>query len=244
MKKIAYLAVATLLAASSVYAGGQTMEPTSSSPSWTGFYLGADAGYMWGTAGLYDLNSSYHASNVDNPFSYDPNGGLADLHAGYQHLFRDRYLLGGEMQGGWMGLDGKHQYPPYIGNPTRIDNSIASTSDGGFFSLAARLGFVAKKHMLFYAKGGYVWTGIRSTFTDTNPTGITLSQTTRPSRDGSLVGAGVEYAFNDKWSIRGEYDHYDFGTAESTGLGSNGTTYYFKHKLSSNAIAMGFSRKI
>ena len=238
MKKIAYLAVAAMMAATSVYAGGQTMEPTSSDPSWTGFYVGADVGYMWGHSDLYDVNGFNSSGN--NPFSYHPDGGVAALHAGYQHLFRHRYLLGAEALGGYTGMDGAKQYPPYIGVRTGAD-SVAHTKDGAFIGLFARLGLVGWKKFLFYGKGGYVWTSVSNTFTDTDPTGTTLSGTTNPSRDGAGYGGGVEYAFNHHWTGRVDYTRYDFGNVTSTGTTAAGTVQHFRHSLDANSVLVGAS---
>lgn len=242
MKKIVYSTLLALAASASVYAGGATMEPTAAGCDWTGFYVGADAGYMWGIASAYDVNG-YNTSgaSANNPFGYYPDGGLAAAHLGYQKLFRDEILLGVEAQGGWMGLSGSHQYPPYVGDSTRVGDSVASVNSSGFGVLAGRLGIVIRNSVLFYGKGGYAWTGLYSTYTDTNATGITLSNTTKGRYDGWVAGAGVEYAFNCDWSARLEYDHYDFGKVTFSGLGSNGTTYNFNNTLTANAVQAGFS---
>jgi outer membrane immunogenic protein len=240
MKKVVFATVLALAASGSVYAGGFTAEPASADYSWTGFYVGVDGGYMWGHSTAYDLDGfNVSGNSANNPFGYNPEGGLAAAHVGYQRLIREEILLGVEAQGGWMGLSGSNQYPPYIG--VRTNDSIASVNSGGFGALSGRLGIVIRNHVLFYGKGGYAWTGLYSTYIDTNATGITLSNTTKPSYDGWLAGGGIEYAFNHHWSARLEYDHYDFGKVTSSGLGSNGTTYTFNHTLRADAAQAGVS---
>ena len=45
MKKILSATALAIMISSSVYAGGYTAEPAQSTPDWTGFYVGVNAGY-------------------------------------------------------------------------------------------------------------------------------------------------------------------------------------------------------
>ncbi|HAJ47049.1 MAG TPA: porin family protein, partial [Alphaproteobacteria bacterium] len=38
---------------------------------------------------------------------------------------------------------------------------------------------------------------------------------------GAIYGAGLEYAFNDKWSVRAEYLRFDIGSDELVAPGFN-----------------------
>ena len=60
--------------------------------------------------------------------------------------------------------------------------------------------------VLFYVEGGGAWADEDHTFKDEF----------RELRDGWgwLAGAGVEYAVNDKWSAKLEYNYIDFGSFE------------------------------
>jgi hypothetical protein len=73
---------------------------------------------------------------------------------------------------------------------------------------------VAYQHKSSHAKGGGVFTGVRNSFTDTDPIGLTLvSGTPTDYRTGWTAGGGIEYAFERNWVGRIEYAHYDFGPA-------------------------------
>ena len=239
MKKVICVVLA-MMASACVYAGGPDRELTARLfYDWTGFYVGANAGGIWGKANLYDVNE-YNGTDVRN-FNYNPDGGLVALHFGYENLLGRVFLLGAEAQGGWISLKGSRQYPPYIGVRGSND-SVASTNDGGFFSLVGRFGFVAWQRILFYGKGGWAWTGISNTFIDTDPEGITLSNTTSPKRNGSVFGGGIEYAFTNDYSGRVEYGYYNFGTVTSSGL-AFGDAFHFNHKLTAKSVTLSVSRK-
>lgn len=193
-----------------------------------------------GDASLFDVNG--YNSSGNNPFSYSPKGSLIGVHLGYEKLFRKKLVLGAEARGGYDDLSGSRQYPPYIG-VRGSDDSVAHTKDGGFISLLGRLGFVIRDKILFYGLTGWTWSSEHS-FIDTNATGITLSNITKPSRDAWLTGAGIEYAFRNKWSARFEYDHQNYGSVTSSGLGSDSISYRFRHKLISDGFQIGISRFI
>lgn len=241
MKKIAYLAAASMLAMATAYAGGLTAEPAAAGPHWTGFYLGGDAGYMWGSSTESEVYLFY--SDPAENIHYHPRGGLISMHGGYQHLWARHYLTGLEVQTGWMGLSGKKQYGPYIGVSTRVDNSVAHTKGGLFVGLFGRLGLVEWKKVLFYGKGGFAWTDVSNTFTDSNATGTTLQNPSEPTRKGGAFGGGIEYSVDPHWTVSTEYMSWAFGNpVESKGeQASNGATFYFRHALYAHSVTVGAS---
>jgi outer membrane immunogenic protein len=106
-------------------------------------------------------------------------------------------------------------------------------------SFRGRLGLAADR-ALFYVTGGAAVAGIGGvTTTVTNGPGISIpagsfsaSNGGSTTRWGWTVGGGIEWAFNNNWSIAGEYRHTDFGSRGATfvipdGLGNvlaTGTT--------------------
>ena len=89
-------------------------------------------------------------------------------------------------------------------------------------TVAPRLG-LAWDRVLLYAKGGaacahddYWLTGVQA-----HVAGMTFA-TANETRWGWMVGAGIEYALAQNWSVKVEYNYLDFGTKRifftSTGL--------------------------
>jgi outer membrane immunogenic protein len=131
---------------------------------------------------------------------------------------------------------------PYIGFPAPTTTSISSTGNlslrTNFIStVTGRFGYsVERGRGLFYAKAGAAFANNSYTFagqatvnscntfvvnasaglgtcTAPNPSSTSiLAFTGSEMRMGWTVGAGIEWAVLDNWSIKLEYDYLDFGT--------------------------------
>jgi len=78
-------------------------------------------------------------------------------------------------------------------------------------TLRARAGF-AFDHFLLYGTGGLAIASIKSGPMSSFTTGNNLYDGTHSAtRTGWVVGAGLEYAINERWSIKQEYLYADFG---------------------------------
>jgi outer membrane immunogenic protein len=84
-------------------------------------------------------------------------------------------------------------------------------------TLRARIGY-ATSNWLFYGTGGASFTTMtfRQTFSDTFAT-ASETGSTQKSAIGWTLGGGVEYALPGRWTIRGEYQHMDFGRMSGNG---------------------------
>lgn len=206
--------------------------------NWTGFYFGGHAGYIWGRADHLDVDGY---NSVGDTFSYTPSGFLGGGHTGFN--WQAGWLVfGAEIDGGYMGLTGSAQYPPYVGVRT-VNDSRAITDDGWYAAATGRLG-VAWNNLLLYGKGGWVWTSMRSRFIDSDPIGTTLvTGTSTGNRDGWTAGGGVEYGFTPNWTGRIEYAHYDFGTARHTATSAGGGLFRFDHRLTADSVVVGVTYK-
>ena len=81
-----------------------------------------------------------------------------------------------------------------------------TANDKWIATLAARLG-LAYDRVLFYAKGGGAWIGANSlTITDVTA-GTSITGSTNNTLSGWLVGAGIEWAFANNWTVKAEYDY-------------------------------------
>jgi outer membrane immunogenic protein len=109
------------------------------------------------------------------------------------------------MGGGQIGMD--YQFAPMWVLGIEANYSFATTDDSGlaFFgnrnlgSVTGRLGY-AMGPALLYAKGGYAWADTRASF-GFNGGGD----------NGYTVGGGIEYMLIPNWSVKLEYQYYNFG---------------------------------
>jgi outer membrane immunogenic protein len=83
--------------------------------------------------------------------------------------------------------------------------------------VAARFGW-AVDHWLFYGKAGGGWVGNNNLTVTNVTTGLSLTCGTFTTltncgnnTGGWLVGAGVEYAFTNNWTVKVEYDYLGLG---------------------------------
>ena len=163
--------------------------------SWTGFYVGANAGYGWG-----QLNDPTGTSTEKL------NGAIVGGQVGYNYQMGN-FVLGfeGDGQASWM-------------------NKTVSGTVGGialtvkdelpwFATLRARAGFAFDRHLL-YVTGGAAWVNIKTSAT---ALGTTISA--NDTATAWTVGGGWEWMFVDRWSAKAEYLYVDTGNTTITLFG-------------------------
>jgi outer membrane immunogenic protein len=165
--------------------------------SWTGFYLGGNIGGAWTPGNVTDTLSGLNFSNGNNNGVFIGGGQL-----GYNCQFSP-FVLGVEADFDWAGNNnntGNGLFIPPFG-------TIQVTSNNRWITtLAARLG-VGYGYWLFYGKAGAGWVG-NDNFTVTNvTTGASITGSNSNTNSGWLLGAGVEWAFTNNWSVKLEYDY-------------------------------------
>jgi outer membrane immunogenic protein len=168
--------------------------------NWTGFYIGAHVGGVWGNK---DLNrvSLPGIPNAPEPFgSHDVSGVIGGGQIGFNWQ-TGRLVLGIEAQVSWTNADGEHVIQP-------AQDTRARTELNWFGTAAVRVGYTWDR-ALIYLKGGAAWID-EDYFLSQVQTGELLA-TASETRWGWMVGAGVELALSGNWSAKLEYNYMDFG---------------------------------
>ncbi|MDH7795588.1 MULTISPECIES: outer membrane protein [unclassified Beijerinckia] len=151
--------------------------------TWTGFYVGGQIGGGWGRSELAG-------------FGYNANGVVGGLHAGYNQQFGMIVA----------GVEGDIEATSLKGSGSNFFGSTFKTRAPWQGSLRARVGVAAFDRALIYATGGVAFASIRNeVFVPP------FASSTSTTRAGWTVGAGVEYAIDNNWSVRAEYRYTDFG---------------------------------
>jgi len=190
---------------------------------WSGFYLGAHAGYVRGRSNAMLQDPTFAASQSNG------SGGItAGAQAGYNVVTRSGVLL---------GVETDISFPSYL--PA---NAVLSEFDTGtstalqhvdfYGTVRARLGIAAGR-WLAYVTGGLAYEHERY-LTDPG-SGKVLN-----GRIGWAAGAGLEYAIAPHWSARIEYLYSEFQNA-SVGL-PTGAQYSTAMNL--QTLRVGVNRKI
>ena len=174
--------------------------------SWTGFYIGAHAG--WGTARKKWSQTSpvEFASGPQNTATFDADGVIGGGQIGYNWQ-AGMWVFGLEADFTGSDLDGS-------AGQTRTTNWRSFTDINWFGTATGRIGVVWDRALL-YAKGGFAWADEthRIFFSGGAAGGVpTLVSTTDNVHTGWTVGAGVEVALWDNWTGKVEYNYFDLGT--------------------------------
>ena len=203
MKKILLGAAACVAFAAPAFAADlpartYTKAPVYKAPeaiyNWTGFYIGGHVG------GAFPGSSSLEGT--DARF-------MGGVQGGFDYQFSNNWVIGAEAQYSWLtgGGGGGVAFP---------GGTVVTGATDQIGSATGRLGY-AFGPTLLYAKGGYAWRG------NNNLLGVTTNGVAVPfavdgnHRDGYTVGAGLEYMLTSNWSIKGEYQYYNFGGTTFTG---------------------------
>jgi opacity protein-like surface antigen len=188
-------------------------EPSLPAPgvSWSGFHIGVNYGAAWGSARWSDepgdavlFDNSPAGSDVEGLFGgvqlgYDYQAGPWVI--GIEGMLDIADLRGDANCGGVAGVGG--------------DGFVCGTHTSAFGSVTGRLGY-AVGSALIYGRGGVAYTHDRydfeSGFLSLVPPFDGASGSTSADRFGWTLGAGLEFALDQHWSVRGEYDYYGFGS--------------------------------
>lgn len=180
--------------------------------SWTGFYVGINAGYAWGSA-----DWSGGAGN----FSTDPDG----------------YLVGGTFgynlqTGNWVwGIEADIAYADVNSSGDASNCATCNFDMDWFGTVRGRIGYAGWGNWMPYFTGGGAFGGVK-TSTAAGNSGDTLM--------GWTLGAGVEYAFAGNWSAKLEYLYVDLGTA-SCAAATCGTATDINVDYTTNIVRAGIN---
>lgn len=205
---------------------------------WTGVYVGAQAGVGYGRDRIGFVGAA------DPPVGVHTAGILGGGQIGYNYQFANKWVVGvegdasganihgGQTCGGTTGLSAfgfPGGFSPFFMACNSKLNWLASAT--------GRLGYAWERSLLF-VKGGAGFTNENVTVNCVvgpaafvvgavrgcnNQAGAVLTSIgTSANRAGWTLGFGSEFAFDDHWSAKAEYDYYGFGSR--TALASDGTT--------------------
>ncbi len=222
-------AAVTASLAAPAFAADLTAPPPSF--TWTGFYLGANAGAWFAPA-----NPSYEAIGFPSAgFDLVPKGGgaKAGFTGGFQAGYN--YQIGSLVPGFEMDFNylGNCRNGTFAAPPAYAPSGIGSYSLFGgcsyyFGTLRARLEYALDRALL-YATVGIAYGGNR------DPGSITLNApapgnsfaagASHSARTKYVFGAGLEYALSDHWFARAEYLYVNLGRIDQFFLSGAGQGY-------------------
>ncbi|SRR6266478_3491178 len=176
--------------------------------SWSGFYIGANAGGSWGRD-----TTDY------NVFGFP-------LFSTSQNL--KGFIGGGQIGWNWQtgawvwGVEADFQGTSQKGDIVTPIDGFGTTNDynqklSWLGTVRGRVGFTPAPRWLIYATGGFAYANVETTDTLTVPGVGVGSVNFSDNLTGWTVGGGVEWALWGAWTAKAEYLYVDLGSATDTG---------------------------
>ncbi len=220
------LATASLPVAISTASGADMLFSPTRAHDWSGIYAGVQAGYGSGSSDAYELlwpSGAY----VDGPLGYTADGFVGGMHLG-RNAVVGSIVYGVETDIEFANIDGVWDWQ----NGNTLEKRIEWAG-----SLRARVGFSAGRALL-YGTGGVAFASVEMQASSFGSPILSQSDTTI----GWTLGAGAEFALDDRWSIRSEYRYTDYGETSVAGF-AYGLNEEFTHSNKVHTVRFGVSRK-
>jgi outer membrane immunogenic protein len=183
--------------------------PAPAAFSWTGFYVGVQAGYGWGAE---SDDFSYVPRVLD---SFDVSGPIGGAHIGYDQQF-DTLVIGVVADIDASGIEGGKSSTFNGTYNEGVGVTSLSMRNTWQASLRARAG-VAFDRLLIYGTGGVAFADDKETAAVNDPNFFAWSGSQTNTLVGWTIGAGAEYAFDRHWSASAELRYADFGKGSYSG---------------------------
>jgi outer membrane immunogenic protein len=242
MKKKLLLGVAFFGAAAAVNSPALAISPIY---SWTGCYIGANAGYSWGRA-YVDGNATGLAS-LGLPTAFSTT------------LSPDGFIGGGQVGCNWQNSNAVWGLETDFQGSAQKDSrfSAFNTSEGSvsqnvearlrwFGTVRARAGVLVVPTVLLYGTGGLAYGNVKVTDTMTvNNFGAITSSTfnTSTTRAGWTVGFGVEGVIPNApaWTWKVEYLYIDLGSINGSAADALGGVVGWSARMTDNIVRAGLN---
>jgi outer membrane immunogenic protein len=172
--------------------------------SWTGCYVGAEAGGAWGSSRFTDVDPAIPA--VLGQTEADPRmkGGVAGGTVGCNYQ-TGSWVWGIEDDLSWTNFKGQSGFLLPFNQAISLQ-----TKTHWLDTLRGRVGYAIDRS-LWYVTGGVAFTDTRALVSRTAP-GPFVAVLVTEDRTGWVVGGGVEWAMSPRWSLKIEYLFVDYGT--------------------------------
>lgn len=198
---------------------------------WSGFYVGANAGYGWSGNQTFGQTDSLEHGQVFGPAFWKPiifqgrnSGALGGLQVGYNWQAASHWMAGVEADWSWTGLKPGGVFGPlteFDGTVVPGAYSTMSTEVRGLGSVRGRLGYTQPNWMAYFT-GGLAIAQMKFQGDFFCPPGICVGDDAHAPASftrtqlGWVLGGGAEFKLSGSpWILGFEYLRYNFSSTNS-----------------------------
>jgi outer membrane immunogenic protein len=163
---------------------------------WAGFYIGINGG-----GGFADEKFD----RFEGTWNRSPSGGFVGGHAGYN--WQSGLVVAG-LEVDFDGADISQTFNP-------VPTSTVTEKTDELATARARLGYVVLPNLLAYGTAGAAWGHSEST-----KNALATITTDAGDQFGWAAGVGLEYKIWNRFIVRTEYLHYNFGNTTTPDFGN------------------------
>ena len=218
--------------------------------TWTGFYLGANAGGVLSPGNPAFQSQGFGSSAFDLPAN--GAGAKGSITAGFQAGYNYQAgpaVLGFETDFNYLDncRSGTFAAPPAYPADGIGTYSLSGGCSGGYFgTLRGRLGYAFDRALL-YGTAGIAYGGNRDpgfiTLNPAAPGNSFAGSWSHSARTKYVFGAGFEYALSDHWFARAEYLYVNLGRIDQFFLNGGGQGYTSSQFNQNHIFRMGLDYK-
>jgi outer membrane immunogenic protein len=196
--------------------------------NWNGWYVGANAGYSWGTSAI-DYTQDPGSTFLVPPFgaggavssSVSPKSFIGGGQLGFNYQ-TGVWVFGIETDLAWRNRTDSASFTSSL-NPFG-DTLTLSDEQNWVGTLRGRIGLTpaSMSNWLFYVTGGLAYGDFEHSVTQfcNNFCAQTRTFSDSVTKAGWTLGGGVEVALTRNWSLGAEYLYMDFGTDTLSAAGA------------------------
>jgi outer membrane immunogenic protein len=219
--------------------------------TWTGFYVGLNAGYNWSDS---KANVTFNPSAavplatgqalLPGSFNTGNDGFIGGAQIGYNYQM-NQFVVGVEADINFLDAKKRSGFTsPLVGNLIGVSSTEGKLEYLG--TVRARAGF-AFDRALVYVTGGLAYGEAKSSTALALNNGALWGGAKSDTRTGYAVGGGMEYSFTNNLSAKVEYLYYDLGDYRYTAGPLNaaavatGASYNIKQENKGSIVRAGLN---
>ena len=187
-----------LLASAAVIALVGQAEAQEAGYNWSGFYVGAQAGYGWSSA-------EFSGTSAVPEGDHDDDGFVGGIYVGHDWQ-EGRWVFGALADLDYIDVDQLEMEGSFNGKEENY------TYDMDWVATArVRAGYLPTERLLIFGTGGLALTHVEASGFQESIIPIFDDTFENSSVEvGGVIGLGAEFAVTRNWSVKAEYLHYDF----------------------------------